>query len=102
MRQKYEKFKLKCGHLGNIIWSNNGTIAVRGTKRSCRDCGKKGKGEWTPTVYIIDISGKTQKIPRSLNGLYGIEENDTVSKLGVDATLKKGSGEYSSTPGEKT
>ena len=52
---KQEKFELKCGHLGNIIWrSNDGeTIAVRGTKRSCRDCGKKGKGEWTPTVYII-------------------------------------------------
>ena len=49
----YEKFELNCGHLGNIIWEGNGMIAVRGTKRGCRDCGKKGKGEWTPTVYII-------------------------------------------------
>ena len=58
---KYEQFKLKCGHLGNIIWEDNGLIAVRGTDRSCRDCGKKGAGEWTPTVYIIsklDIRGE--------------------------------------------
>lgn len=52
---RYKKYKLNCGHLGNLIWwNNNGMIAVRGTNRSCRDCGKKGSGEWTATVYIID------------------------------------------------
>ena len=59
----YEKLELKCGHKGNIIWrsSDGGTMGVRGTKRSCDVCGKKGVGEWTPTVYIIQTSEKLEE-----------------------------------------
>ncbi len=66
----YEKFKLKCGHEGDIIWRCGKIMGVRGTNRSCHICGKKGKGDWGPTVYIIDLSDQTQKSSRSPNGIY--------------------------------
>ena len=57
---RYEKFKLKCSHYGNIIWrsSDGGTMGVRGTKRSCDVCFKNSSGERTPTVYTIRTSKK--------------------------------------------
>ena len=37
---KYEKYKLECGHNGNIIWrsSDGKIVGVRGTRSSCGVC----------------------------------------------------------------
>ena len=50
-------FKLECNHEGKVIWisSDGNTIGVRGVRRSCRTCGKKSAGSWTPCVYIFSL-----------------------------------------------
>ena len=52
-----DNFKLECGHDGKVIWMSpdNKTIGVRGVRRSCRICGKKSAGSWTPNVYIFEL-----------------------------------------------
>jgi len=52
---RYEKFKLKCGHEGNIVWRSNGTIAVRGTRQKCGVCSAKTDKGWRFTVHIIRL-----------------------------------------------
>ena len=50
-------FKLECNHDGKVIWisSDGNTIGVRDVRRSCRTCGKKSAGSWTPNVYIFSL-----------------------------------------------
>lgn len=56
--KKGDSYSLKCGHEGRVIWINekSKTIGVSGVKRSCRSCGKKTSGNWTPTVYLIQFN----------------------------------------------
>jgi hypothetical protein len=50
-----DRYQLACGHEGRVVWiSHNGdTFAVRGVTRSCRTCGKRTSGAWSPTVYLL-------------------------------------------------
>lgn len=52
-----DAFALECNHEGKVIWvgSDGNTIGVRGVRRSCRICGKKSAGSWTPNVYIFTL-----------------------------------------------
>jgi len=52
---RYEKFELKCGHVGNIVWrsSDGRTMGVRGTKRGCDVCFRESDSGRTPTVHVI-------------------------------------------------
>jgi hypothetical protein len=56
-----DKYTLQCGHRGTVIWVNEdgGTIAVRGVRRSCSDCGKGANTSWTPSVYLIQLEPNT-------------------------------------------
>jgi len=78
-RREYEKFKLKCGHEGNIVWrsSDGRTIGVRGSTRRCPTCMKwSDAGVWRYTVHLIDVSGEPHKMPRSPNGAYRFPKED--------------------------
>lgn len=52
-----DTFRLECGHEGKVIWisSDGKRIGVRGVRRSCRTCGKKSAGSWSPNVYIVSL-----------------------------------------------
>jgi hypothetical protein len=52
---KYDKFELKCGHIGNIVWrsSDGEVMGVRGTRRSCDVCFRSSDSGRTPTVHVI-------------------------------------------------
>ena len=54
MPKTYEKYRLSCGHDGNIVWRGDGKIGVRGTNRNCAVCYASRKKGKTPTVHIID------------------------------------------------
>ncbi|UCH37657.1 MAG: hypothetical protein JSV76_00280 [Candidatus Bathyarchaeota archaeon] len=56
--KKGDRYQLECGHEGRVVWINDNedTMAVAGTRRSCRDCGKKTTGNWTPTVYLLQLN----------------------------------------------
>ncbi len=97
MTRKYERFKLKCGHEGYIVWRSNGTFGVKGSVQSCDVCYKRVKGR-TPTVHILEISGKTQKRPQ-IRGLYGL---DNVSKSETEVLTNKKGKWLASTSGEET
>ena len=53
-----DKFTLKCGHEGRVVWvsSDGKSLCVQGVRGSCRTCGKKSSGSWTPTVYLFSIT----------------------------------------------
>jgi hypothetical protein len=63
-----DKYNLECSHDGRIIWINENTnhIGVSGVRRSCRNCGKKTSGNWTPTVYLIQVNDKKPEKPNVL------------------------------------
>ncbi|MHA2428600.1 MAG: hypothetical protein ACXADB_11305 [Candidatus Hermodarchaeia archaeon] len=54
-----DKYQLECGHHGRIVWvsENKDVMAVAGVRRSCRSCGKKTSGNWTPTAYLMQLEG---------------------------------------------
>ena len=54
---KGDKFTLKCGHEGRVVWvsPDRKSLCVQGVRRSCRTCGKKSSGSWTPTTYLFAI-----------------------------------------------
>jgi hypothetical protein len=54
---KGDRYMLECGHEGRIVWvsENSEIIGVSGVRRSCRTCGKKTSGNWSPYVYLINV-----------------------------------------------
>jgi len=52
-----DRYRLNCGHEGRIVWvsEDRKTIGVVGVNGSCRSCGKKSSGGWTPTVHLMQL-----------------------------------------------
>ena len=50
-----DRYRLACGHEGRVVWISPtmDRFAVKGVKRSCRTCGKRTSGEWSPSVYLL-------------------------------------------------
>ena len=56
-------YRLDCGHEGRVVWvsEDNKIIGVAGVNGSCRSCGKKSSGNWTPTVYLIRFNDEKRE-----------------------------------------
>ena len=55
------RYRLECGHEGRVVWISptGDTFAVKGVTRSCRICGKRTSGEWSPSVYLFSRNERT-------------------------------------------
>ena len=52
-----DKFKLKCGHEGRVVWVNEdrNVIGVVGARKICKVCWKRTATNRTPNVYLISM-----------------------------------------------
>ena len=59
-----DKFTLNCGHEGRVVRINpdGKSFWVQGVRGSCKNCGKRSSGSWTPTVYLFSYT-ENQEVP---------------------------------------
>ena len=63
-----DSYKLPCGHHGEVVAIfENGRIAVKGSPTNrCTQCSKKGEGDKSPTVLIIQLEEWENGFNRSM------------------------------------
>lgn len=62
--KKGDRFRLKCGHEGKVVWvsSDGKSFGVQGVRRGCSICGKGSSSAWTPTVYLFFVDERNSEL----------------------------------------